>query len=217
MSGANICRKANIEAALRSNRMRMEDVIENMRSKPWEMQLLYHCNYGEPFLGRGSRLVAPVRSVAPRDPRAADGIQNWNAFGPPEPGFVEQVYFCDLLWDKVGRTKVMLVNGDGDKAVTASFTRGELPYFTLWKNTADTRDGYVVGLEPATNYPNGKGFERSQGRVVKLGPGERYRAELLLEAHVGERAVSGIEGEIIELQKQARPKILTSRDPRLSG
>lgn len=111
----------------------------------------------------------------------------------------------------------MLVNGDGDKAVTATFSRKELPYFTLWKNTADTKDGYVVGLEPATNYPNGKRFERSQGRIVKLGPGERYRAEVLLETHVGEKAVSGIEGEIIEVQKQAQPKILTSQDPRLSG
>lgn len=217
MFGANLCMNTNIATILGSNRMRMEDVIENRRSTPWEMQLLYHCNYGEPFLERGSRLVAPVRSVAPRDSRAADGVQNWNTFGPPEPGYVEQVYFCDLLWDQGGRTKVMLVNGDGDKAVTATFSRKELPYFTLWKNTADTKDGYVVGLEPATNYPNGKRFERSQGRIVKLGPGERYRAEVLLETHVGEKAVSGIEGEIIEVQKQAQPKILTSQDPRLSG
>jgi len=217
MFGANLRMSTNIATVLRSNCLSVEDVIENRRSTPWEMQLLYHCNYGEPFLESGSRLVAPVRSVAPRDARAADGVQNWNAFGPPEPGFVEQVYFCDLLWDQGGRTKVMLVNGDGDKAVTVSFSRGELPYFTLWKNTADTKDGYVVGLEPGTNYPNRKRFERSQGRVVKLGPGDRYRAEVLLETHVGKTAVSRIEDEILKVQKQAQPKILTSQDPCLSG
>jgi len=217
MFGANLCMKSHISTVPGGNCLRLEDVIENRRSTPWEMQLLYHCNYGEPFLERGSRLVAPVRSVAPRDARAAGDVQNWNAFGPPEPGFIEQVYFCDLLWDQGGRTKVMLANGGGDKAVTASFSRSELPCFTLWKNTAEIKDGYVVGLEPATNYPNGKRFERSQGRVVKLGPGDRYRAEVLLETHIGETAVSRIEDEIAGIQMQAQPKILSSVDPRLSG
>jgi len=216
MFGANLCMNTNITTALGSNQLSVEDIIENRRSISWEMQLLYHCNYGEPFLERGSRLIAPVRSVAPRDTRAADGVQNWNVFSGPEPGFVEQVYFCDLLWDKEGRTKVMLMNGDGDNAVTVSFSRDELPYFTLWKNTVDTKDGYVAGLEPATNYPNKKRFERTRGRVIKLGPGERYRAEIILETHVGRTSVSKVEDDILELQKQVQPKILSAPDPQLS-
>lgn len=216
MFGANLCMNTNITTVLGSDWLRVEDIIENGRSAPWEMQLLYHCNYGSPFLEHGSRLVAPIRSVAPRDARAAEGVRSWNIFGPPESGFIEQVYFCDPLWDEEGRTKVMLVNRSGDKAVTASFSRGELPYFTLWKNTADIKDGYVAGLEPATNYPNRKMFERSRGRVVKLGPGGRYHAEILLETLVSKTDVSKIEEEIQELQKQAQPKILSSPDPRLS-
>jgi hypothetical protein len=216
MFGANLSMYSNITTALGSNWLSIEDTVENRRSTPWEMQLLYHCNYGPPFLERGSRLVAPVRSVAPRDARAAEGVENWGVFGAPEPGFVEQVYFCDPLWDKEGRTKAMLVNGNGDKAVTVSFSRDELPYFTLWKNTADIRDGYVAGLEPATNYPNGKRFERSRGRVIKLGPGERHHAEVLLETFIGRTETSQIEGEILRLQKQVQPKILSFPDPRLS-
>jgi hypothetical protein len=216
MFGANLSMYSNIATALGSNWLSVEDIVENSRSTPWEMQLLYHCNYGTPFLERGSRLVAPVRSVAPRDARAAEGVENWSVFGAPEPGFVEQVYFCAPLWDKEGRTKVMLVNRGGDKAVTLSFSRDELPYFTLWKNTADIKDGYVAGLEPATNYPNGKRFERSRGRVVKLGPGERYRAEILLETYIGRTEISRIEEDILGLQKQVQPKILPSPDPQLS-
>ena len=41
-----------------------------------------------------------------------------------------------------------------NRAVVLRFHRDQLPGFTLWKNTAGPRDGYVSGLEPASNYPN---------------------------------------------------------------
>jgi hypothetical protein len=200
----------------RSNWVSIEDIVENRRSTPWEMQLLYHCNFGGPFLEEGSRLVAAVRSVAPRDTRAAEGVQWWNVFGPPQAGFVEQVYFLEPLWDEEGRTRVMLVNSSGDKAVSILFSRNELPYFTLWKNTSSLQDGYVVGLEPATNYPNKKRFERTKGRVVKLGVGEKYRAKILIEVHLGRSEVSEIEHEISKIQGNIEPNILSSSDSRFS-
>ena len=52
-----------------------------------------------------------------------------------------------------------------------AFNRQELPCFTVWKNTGAMEDGYVTGLEPATNYPNFKGFERQQGRVPRAAAG----------------------------------------------
>ena len=52
-------------------------------------------------------------------------------------------------------------------AIALRFNRQELPCFTVWKNTAALEDGYVTGLEPATNFPNFKTFERQQGRVVR--------------------------------------------------
>ncbi|MGQ9513914.1 MAG: aldose 1-epimerase family protein [Thermoproteota archaeon] len=216
MFGANLCMNTKISTNLGSNWMSIEDIIENKRSTPWEMQLLYHCNYGSPFLEEGSRLVAAVRSVVPRDARAAEGVRQWNTFGPPQAGFVEQVYFLEPLWDKEEKTRVMLVNSSGDKATSISFTRSELPYFTLWKCTSSLQDGYVVGLEPATNYPNKKRFERSKGRVVKLGAGERYHAKILIEVHVGRSEVSEIEDEISKLQGSFKPNILDSIDPRFS-
>ena len=54
----------------------------------------------------------------------------------------------------------MLRDQAGDKAVVLRFRKDQLPAFTLWKNTAGLRDGYVTGLEPATNYPNQLPFKR---------------------------------------------------------
>ena len=57
-----------------------------------------------------------------------------------------------------GRTLATLYNAAADRGLTLRFNRNELPCFTLWKNTAALEDGYVTGLEPATNYPNFKTF-----------------------------------------------------------
>ena len=93
----------------------------------------------------------------------------------------------------------------------------QLPCFTLWKNTASLEDGYVTGLEPATNYPNPKWFERKQGRVVSLGGGETQRIGLTLAVHDRKQHVKEVEGEIRKIQKRVRPKVFTEISKRLSA
>ena len=45
-----------------SNRVVIHDVVENRSAQPAEMQMLYHCNLGPPFLEAGGRVLAPVAS-----------------------------------------------------------------------------------------------------------------------------------------------------------
>ena len=47
--------------------------------------------------------------------------------------------------------------------MSIKFNKRQLPCFTLWKNRQAAVDGYVTGLEPATNYPNPKPFEKEKG------------------------------------------------------
>jgi len=216
MFGPNLRLSTSITTALGSNRLKISDTVQNLRAVPNEMQLLYHCNYGRPFLEEGSRLVAPVRRVAPRDERAAEGVGELAVFGPPQPGFVEQVYFFELLGDEEGRTRVMLVNRDGTRATSLSFSLRQLPCFTLWKNTASLEDGYVVGLEPATNFPNRKGFERQAGRIVPLRPGEERAAGVTLAVHLGKSDVQRVEGDIRGLQGDMEPEVLRRPIPAFS-
>jgi hypothetical protein len=191
-----------------SNRVTVRDEFQNLSESPGEMQVLYHWNFGAPHLEEGSRLVAPVKSVAPRDPRARDGLGHWDVYGGPEPGFAEQVYFLALhAAPRDGRTLALLRNAAGDKAVVLRFARGQLPCFTLWKRTGGRAEGYVTGLEPGTNYPNPKPFEKERGRVVALPPGGRYLAETTLDVLNTKEAVSAAESEVRSLQAQGAPSI----------
>lgn len=191
-----------------SNRLTVRDEFVNLKDAPGEFQVLYHWNFGSPHLEEGARFVAPVKVVAPRDARAGQGIDHYETYGPPEPGFAEQVYFFELHADPGdGRTLAMLRNRAGDKAVVLRFAREQLPAFTLWKNTGGRHEGYVTGLEPGTNYPNPRPVEAARSRVVTLPAGGRYLAETTLEVLDSREAVAAVETEVRALQAPGAPTV----------
>jgi len=200
-----------------SNRLVIHDKVENRGGQSAEMQLLYHCNLGPPLLGAGSRVAMPIREVSPISSAAAEGIGTLETYGPPTAGFGEQVYCCDLLGDPAGRTLAMLYNHTSMAGIVLRFNRQELPCFTVWKNTAALEDGYVTGLEPATNYPNFKSFERKQGRVVNLPAGGQWETTWSIDVLDSAGGVAGVLAEIVTAQAQAKPIIHKTPHPRFSA
>lgn len=189
-----------------SNAATVRDEFANVKDQPVDMQILYHWNFGPPHLEDGSQFMAPLKTVVPRNPRAVEGLATYDAYGPPEPGFAEQVYFCELHAE-AGRTAAMLRNRAGDKAVALRYGVDGLPCFSLWKNTGGLRDGYVTGLEPGVNYPNPRPFEQARGRVVTLPVDGRHVTETTLEVLDGRDAVARLEAEIARIQAQAEPVV----------
>jgi len=182
------------------NTFTIADQVTNLRGVESEMELLYHCNFGAPFLEAGSRLEVPARMVAPRDARAVEDIDTYAEYLGPTPGYVEQAYWYEPLARSSGSTLAMLRNAAADRAVAIRFNTGELPAFTQWKNTAAISDGYVTGLEPGTDYPNAKPFERQQGRVVTLAPGETRTATITVEVCDAAGDVQAVQDEIAGIE-----------------
>jgi hypothetical protein len=207
MFGPNLRLVSRLETSAGSNRLTIIDEITNRRGVPAELELLYHINTGRPFLEPGARCVTPAREVAPRDRRAAEGIAGYDTFPAPQAEYTEQVYYYELAAGGDSRTAALLRNAHGDKGISLHFDRRELPHFSLWKNTQAEEDGYVCGLEPATNFPNLKEFERQQGRVVRLPPGGTYTVRLEVAVHATVEGVREVEQEIARLQGGREPRI----------
>lgn len=186
---------------------RLRDEVINLSRSPAEAQLLYHANFGRPLLDAGARLVAPVKTVVPRNSRAAEGIDGWHSFSAEEPGFAEQVYFLHLLADPAGATQVLLKNAHSTRGVSLRFNVQQLPCFSLWKNTTALADGYVTGLEPGTNFPNPRSFEGAQGRVVRLAPGAAVAFDFQLDAQGSAADVERVEQAIHALQGGHSPTV----------
>jgi hypothetical protein len=97
--------------------------------------------------------------------------------------------------------------------VSVKFNKRQLPCFTIWKNRQGAIDGYVTGLEPGTNYPNPKSFEKTHGRVVALAAGETRRFEIAIEAHDDAAAVKAAEQAVAAIQGNVKSEICDRPDP----
>ena len=150
----------------------VSDEITNHGAAPQEFQLIYHANFGMPLLEEGARLVAPVRRIAPMNEHSAESIEDYDVYAGPTPGFTEQVYLIEPYSNRHGYAMAVLMNSAGDAGASLTWKVRELPYLTIWKNTAAEEDGYVTGIEPATGYPFNRSVERDAGRLPVLPPGE---------------------------------------------
>jgi len=168
-------------------RIAWTDTVTNRSERPTTMQLLYHVNLGPPLLGAGSLLELAIDELAPRDAIAAADVGSWNRYDAARAGRGEDVHFARVRPAAAGIASALLVSPDGSHAAMLSWQTATLPCFTLWKNQGGLADGYVTGLEPATNFPNCRSFEERQGRVVSLEPGQSMQFELALELLAGER------------------------------
>lgn len=204
--GPNLRLRTTISTGFRSFEFSIEDEIENLGAKPSEVQLLYHINIGNPFLTAGSSLAIAADEIAPRDPRAAEGVETLHDFLGPTPGYTEEGFFFKPRADSDGFATAVLHEPLKELGLAVRFDQATLPYFVLWKCTQPESDGYVAGLEPATNFPNFKGYERQQGRVINLAPGEKYRTTVSLSILRGE----ALKSELANIQKLQgdRPPII---------
>ena len=205
---------STVTTTVGSTELTVHDSIANLSSRPAGFQMLYHINVGAPLLDAGSSLIAAVKRVVPRDARAADGVADWDTYAAPEPGFAEQVYFLlDPACDADGRTRVLLKNAAGDAGLELAYNRKQLPWFTQWKNTGAIEDGYVTGLEPATNLPNPRDFEERQGRVVSLAAGASYDVDFSLNWLLDTAAVASAEAAVRSLQPVGGPEVFAAPQP----
>ena len=199
-----------------SNRCEIIDEVTNLGGQPQELSLLYHINVGRPFLEPVATYAVPCRDIAPRDARAAEGIDACYVYGAPVAGFAEQAYYHTPLSAADGWSTAVLANAANNAALAVHFQTKQLPTFTVWKNTIAEADGYVTGLEPGVNFPNFRAFERQQGRLPVVKPGQSYRSELALEVADTEQSVHQLHDRVKRLQGATNPIVHRQPIARLS-
>jgi hypothetical protein len=202
---------STVATSFGSDEFTWTDEVENFGGRDAVLQMLYHFNIGQPLLKPGARIMAPLGSVAPLTQVAArEGVETWNIMPPPRLGSAEQVYVLDLAADATGNTQVLVSGLAEDEGLGLQFNKAALPCFTVWRNSPAEVDGYVLGIEPGTNYPNARTFEQSQGRVIELKPGEKWRAEVTASWHADSQSIAKAEKAIESIQANHKPELLTN-------
>ena len=176
-----------ITTRLGAKSMVIRDVVENAGSRPEPLMVLYHCNFGYPLVDTGTHLHTCGGEVAPRDPAAESGIDQYDRFSEPIAGFAEQCFYHDLR-PRDGRAFAALFNEDLGIGAYVRYQVENLPTFVQWKMMG--RREYVVGLEPATNRLDGRKEVARRGELRSLAPGERREFEVEIGVLDGKAALS---------------------------
>lgn len=209
--GGKLRLTSTLRTHIGSNTFEIIDGVQNLSSAAAEVEMLYHCNIGRPFLGEGAAVHTAAEEVAPRDSRAAEDVDSWATYRGPEAGYAEQVYFTKPISDDDGRGLAVLKSPTGSEAVSVRFDTNTLPWLAVWKNTQAEEDGYCTGIEPASSFPNLKTFERSKGRVINLDSQADVTFRLAISVANDADDVAKLVQEVDTLQQ--RQPVSLSREP----
>lgn len=174
MFGDNLVLKRTIKAYLGENKIHLHDEIENAGFKKSPLMILYHMNFGYPILSENSVLTTNCQNFRPRDEDAAVGANESEKFSPPVKDYKEQVFYRDSVENSFAK----LTNPDLGISCKIDFLGKQLPYFVEWKQVGE--QDYVVGLEPATNPPDGRAKVRECGELNFLEPEQKRNFDLTI-------------------------------------
>lgn len=154
------------------SRFSVNDELTNQSDYDREYQIIYHSNFGSPILEAGSRFYTAAQEISPFNDYAKKGLDDWQTYLGPTPGYDEMVFNIVPMSDADGNSFATLTNQQGNEGVEVGYNTKQLPVLTLWKNTDSVKQGYVTGIEPGTSYAYPRQIERAQGRIAKIAAGQ---------------------------------------------
>lgn len=173
--GTNLVLRRTIRSVYGSGKIEIIDEVENQTAEGADLMLMYHCNFGYPFLEPDTRLVLPGKAVKGREEWSEEHIDCWQAASEPKDGETEYVFIHELAEDANGNSFAAIVNDRLGFGVRLDFDRKVQPYFMEWMSMK-TGD-YVIGLEPSNSSVYGRKYHETKGTMHKIAPfaTETYR------------------------------------------
>lgn len=169
--GHNLALYRTVAVELGSSTFTILDTVVNEGFRVSPLMLLYHINLGWPLLDEGAALMMNAQSTTPRDAEATKGVDAATKIPAPIAGYKEQVFFHDLVPDRGGFASALLANRDLQLGLYVEYRQRELAKFTEWKMVGEGE--YVLGMEPANCWVQGRAEERERGTLKFLEPGEK--------------------------------------------
>ena len=176
----NLVMERHLTAPIGESRIVIEDTLRNEEPSETDYLILYHVNFGYPFMAPGLSFKMPeaISPMLPRTPYAEKGMKEWDLITEPIQNEEEQCYFHHLRPDADGMCKVIMENQALGIGVELSYLAENLPVLTIWKSL---RTGeYALGVEPGNSYLRGIDEERKEGTIgyIEAYGTRKFRLEL---------------------------------------
>ncbi len=183
--GPSLELRRTISATLGEPIIRIHDEVINRANTPAPHMLLYHVNFGWPFVDEGTKLIWHGDWQTRQGGINAAIFNKDNDFLTcPAPmdahlGTGEAVAFIDVVPDASGWGTAGLHNANLGLAVALRFQKAQLPWLTNWQHWG--KGEYVTGIEPGTHPPIGQSQARRDQSLIFLAPGESRSYDIELE------------------------------------
>ena len=145
----------------------MTDEITNLGATPWPYLILYHFNFGYPFLSPALELDLPVSSTAGWDDFSEAHKGDYKDMAPAEE--LTLVHTVCTGPDGLAHLKLRSCG----TALDITYPTAELPLLGQWRHLQPRE--YVLALEPCNNHLMGCQWEREHGTLRYLQPDETRR------------------------------------------
>lgn len=160
----NLSLRRRIVSKLGGCEIKITDTLENNAPEPEDFMLLYHFNFGFPFLDDNLKIIFPENSVEPVTDIAEKCIGESEIITKPQDGFFEHVYYRDIKEDINGNVTVRLENERLSIGAYIKYEKRNLPLLAQWKSM---RSGdYALGIEPANCHVSGR-VKESENKTIK--------------------------------------------------
>jgi len=143
----------------------VKDTVYNLTPEAETILLLYHINFGFPFLSEDLVAEYPIGEVRGRDDYDQERIGEHTKITPPIDGEPEVVFFHTPAEKDV---TVKLSNPALGISAKVSYDREQLPVLGQWKCMMS--GDYALGIEPSTSIIRGRKKELENGYDVKVPP-----------------------------------------------
>ena len=148
------------------NSLQIEDTLINVDYKDTEYVLLYHINYGYPFLDECLQLSIPATKSEPLTAVAEENKADMFRITAPIDDGDEHVYYHTL---KEG--KVCLENPDKNISIEMLYDTKDFPVTLEWKSMIS--GDYALGIEPALTR-----FDDFKTQVLKAQATKTYKIKI---------------------------------------
>lgn len=175
----NLVLERTISYSINDCSLRINDTVKNMGLDDEQVCLMYHYNFGFPFLSPDCKITIPYKSAIPKDDYAQTRIEELLTVYPPSNEEKPHVFYLTFPEEEYHR--IQLENKSLHTRLNLLSKSDNLPFVDLWKCFQKTK--YVMAVEPCNAFPYGRFEQRKRNTAEKIAGGKtkNYYTEIKVE------------------------------------
>jgi hypothetical protein len=150
--------------------VQVTDRTTNLGPGPEQTPILYHVNFGFPFVGPDTTVTGALTWTQPRDPASAAVADAWSTMGATVAEERDDVFEHGVTPDVDGWAALLVTSPGTGLTAEVRWDTATLPRVHSWRRA--TSGTYALAVEPANCSVLGRAADREAGVAPWLEPGE---------------------------------------------